>query len=239
MPFRPRRTRKPRKSMRKTRRRAAPIRNLYRYKRYVQDTVLINQPGVGLDWEGKPGTNWKLGTIAPDDNGLYQVGGQMTFQLDDVIQYTEFVQLYDRYKIDKVELTIMPLVNTSYTAQQTSGNQQSGTLPTMYYAVDYDDDSIPSSSIAVLQKSDAKVKRLADPFKITIRPKIATVVNAEGGNVVAGVSKPMFLNCTEDEVNFRGLKFYIRDLNLPDGAAKLNNLIRVQARYTLSFKDPQ
>jgi len=246
MPYRPRRKaavrrRRPaRKSMRRGNRRYAPgaLRNFFKYKRFCEDSTLINtEPGV-VKWVNAQ-SGWTLGAITPDDNGLYQFGGVMKFQLDDVINSTDFSQLYDRYKITGAKITFVPLCNTSYGAVSSTGNSQTGVLPTIITAIDYDDSTAPSSSMELLEKMDAKTYRLDKPMSIYIRsPKTSSTVNAESGPVSAAIGRSGWLNCANDDVNFRGFKFYVRDMFLPS-ADNLNTIVRIHVKYYLSFKDPQ
>lgn len=238
-----------RKPRRVIRRRNAPKRyrsvrktalsNYFKYKRHCDDTTLINNNPGEVKWQDAP-TNWNIGVAGSDDNGLFQFPGVMKFQLNDVIKHGDFTALYDRYKITGVKVTFIPLMNQGYVGQSSSGNTNSATIPTITYAIDYDDSALPLSSMQLLEKMDSKVRRLDRPFSIYIKsPKVAGVVNADSGNVAASFGNFGYANCANDDVNFRGFKFWIRDMALPDPGAKLNSLIRVQTKYYLAFKDPQ
>lgn len=219
--------------------------NTFKYSRYCPDTTLINYQNAGdLQWDAAP-ANWQITTPpVADDNGLYQFGGVMRFQLDDVIDYTNFSALYDRYKITGVKITITPLVNTSYIAITSNGNTQTGALPVMYYAVDYDDSALPGNALDFLTKQDCKQKRLDKPFSIFIRnPKVVVPVSdgTTGTSSLAMAMTPSFINTTVGDVNFRGLKFWIRDFSIPatTSTAHQNSLVRITAKYYMTFKDPQ
>jgi len=241
------RTYKPRSGNRKrrvlrvvrNRRTARGLVNMFKYKRFCADSTLANSEQGVVKWV-QAQSGWDLGSATPDDNGLYQFGGVMKFQLDDVINPTDFTTLYDRYKITGVKLTFIPLSNQGYAGASSTGNQSSATLATMAYSIDYDDSSIPASSLEILEKMDCRIKRLDKPVSIYIKsPKVSTTVNSESGNVSAGIGATGYFNCANDDINFRGLKFYIRDMPLPDATKDMNSLIRVQAKYYLAFKDPQ
>jgi len=234
------RTRKPLRRMRMYNRvRQAALPNIFKYKRYCKDSTLINTDPDNIKWVDAQ-SGWSLGTISPDDNGLVQFGGVMKFQLDDVINPTDFTALYDRYKITGVKITFIPLANQAYAALSTTGNSQTSTLPTIVTAIDYDDSGVPNNSLTLLEKMDSKVRRLDKPFSVYIKnPKVSSTVNAESGNVSAVISNAGYINTANDDVNFRGFKFYIRDMYAPDSAGKQNSLIRIQTKYYLKFKDPQ
>lgn len=251
MPYRrARRARKPRRAAPRIRggrnlvRRTA-MRNVFKYSRYCPDTTLINGPLAGnLLWDAAP-SNWEI-TAAPaaDDNGLYQFGGVMRFQLDDVINPGDFSNLYDRYKITGAKITITPLVNTSYVALTSNGNTQTGALPVMYYATDYDDSALPGSALDLLTKMDCKQRRLDKPFSIFVKnPKVVVPVSngTAGATSTAMTMNPGFANTTVPDINFRGLKFYVRDFSIPatSPTAHQNSLVRITVKYFMTFKDPQ
>lgn len=225
--------------------RRAALPNTFKYSRYCPDTTLINGQTAGaLTWAAAP-ANWEI-TAQPggDDNGLYQFGGVMRFQLANVINPSDFSNLYDRYKITGAKITVTPLVNTSYVALTSNGNTQSGSLPVMYYAPDYDDSALPNNALDLLTKMDCKQKRLDKPFSIYIKnPKVVVPVSegTVGGSSLAMTMNPGFANCTVTDVNFRGLKFWIRDFSIPatSPTAQQNSLVRITVKYYMTFKDPQ
>lgn len=221
------------------------LRNTFKYSRYCPDTTFINGPVAGnLLWDAAP-SNWEISPApAADDNGLYQFGGVMRFQLDDVISPADFTNLYDRYKITGAKITVTPLVNTSYVALTSNGNTQTGALPVMYYATDYDDSALPGSSLDLLTKMDCKQKRLDKPFSIFVKnPKVVIPVShgITGTTSTAMTASPGYANTTVTDVNFRGLKFYVRDFSIPatSSSAPQNALVRITVKYYMTFKDPQ
>lgn len=221
----------------------SPIKNYFKYKRFCPDTTIKNTgPGVVV-WDDAR-SNWVLGSPVTDDNGLYQFGGTMRFQLDDVISHSDFTNLYDRYKITGAKVTFIPLANMGYNSSSSSGNSGSATIPTISYSIDYDDSVMPNSSLDILDKMDARVRRLDKPFSVYVKnPKVSLAVDISGGATTAlgALSSAGYFNCANDSINFRGLKFWIRDMDLPDGTAavNLNSLIRIQVKYYVAFKDPQ
>lgn len=215
------------------------IKNYFKYSRYCADTTITNNGVDEVKWVDAP-TNYTLGTVVPDDNGLNQFGGVMSFQLNDVIDKSDFTNLYDRYTVKGAKITFISLSNQGYVGTSSSGNQNSATIPTMTYAVDYDDTTLPTTSLDILEKMDAKVRRLDRPFSIYIKnPKVTSLVYSDTGAVAAGIGSRGFYNCANDNIVFHGLKFWIRDMELPDPTKNLNSLIRVQVKLYLAFKDPQ
>lgn len=212
-----------------------PVRNYYKFKRYVDDSTLINS-GLGtVAWNNKPGVNWAISATSPDDNGLYQFGGSMTFRLNDVLQDNEFISLFDKYKITGCKVTFIPL---SYDAAYVSTGGNSSTVPTLTYAIDTDDALIPGTAGSLLVKQGVRVKRLSKPVSVFIKPRINVGVQGVAGtNELAMSQKSGWINCSYDDVEHFGLKFYMRDMPLPSTGS--NSIIRIQAKYYLALKDPQ
>jgi len=212
-----------------------PVKNYYKFKRYCEDSTLINSGTGTVSWNGKAGVNWSISATSPDDNGLYQFGGSMSFRLDDVLQDNEFISLFDKYKITGVKLTFIPL---SYDAAYVSTGGNSSTIPTMTYAIDTDDVVVPNLASQLLVKQDVRVKRLSKPFSVYIKPRINLSVQAAGGSTDLALSqKSGWLNCSYNDIEHFGFKFYLRDMPLPTTGS--NSLIRVQAKYYIALKDPQ
>lgn len=215
---------------------------VHKFSRYCNDTCITNTTPNAVFWDAAP-QNWSLGVVQPDDNGLNQFGGAMKFQLADVVDTVDFTRLFDRYKLDMVKVTLMPLMNQGYGGFSSTGNVQTTTIPTLMTAIDYDDASVPNSSTVLLERQNCKSYRFDKPVTVTIRnPKILQDVQ-QGDAIVSSISamttSPKYLDCNDIEVNHFGLKFYLRDYLLPDGALKLNSLVRIRCKYFLSFKEPK
>jgi len=244
----PRTVRKYRKRPTGMRRKLGLNPRTHNFARSTRDSVIINGPGFGqLAWSSAP-LNWQIGTPAPDDNGLWQFGGSMRFQLADVINTVDFTTLFDRYKLNKVVVSIMPLMNMAQSiTSAATGNTQSSCLPTLVTAVDYDDSNIPALSDELLERSNCKSFRLGNKvIRLTINnPKVLQAVQqGDPGalTTVTAVSKPApYLDCVQEEVNHYGLKFYVRDFALPPGTSaptpSSNSLIRIRCKYYFSFKE--
>ena len=250
----PRRYRAPYKKRKMPKRRPKALRRklalnprTHNFARSTRDSVISNGAGFGqVVWNSAP-TNWLIGTPTPDDNNLWQFGGAMKFQLSDVINTIDFTTLFDRYKLNKVVVSIMPLMNTGHNiVSNATGTNQSSCLPTLVTAIDYDDATVPSLSDDLLERQNCKSYRMGGKvINITIRnPKVLQSV-ASGDTTVTQVSAVTkaapYLDCVQEDVNHYGLKFYVRDFALPPGTSSSspssNSLIRVRCKYYLSFKE--
>jgi len=214
----------------------------HNFSRFTNDSVLINSGNTGdLAWSGAP-LNWDIGAVGPDDNGLYQFGGSMKFQLSDIVDPSDFTTLFDRYKLNKVIVYIMPLTGSvGYVENATTGNIRSSAVPTILYAIDYDDAQIPGASQILLERQNCKSRRLNRTIAITINnPKMLSVVQqGDPGTTtqVAAATKTGYLDCAQDDVNHFGLKFYMRDFAIPADENSINTLVRIRCKYFFSFKE--
>ena len=241
-------TRRPRVSRPRALRRKLGLNpRTHNFARSTRDSVVINGPGFGqVAWSSAP-LNWQIGTPTPDDNGLWQFGGSMKFQLSDVINTIDFTTLFDRYKLNKVVVSIMPLMSMGHNiVSSATGTNQSSCLPTLVTAIDYDDATVPTLSDDLLERQNCKSYRMGGKvINITINnPKVLQSV-ASGDTTVTQVSAVTkaapYLDCVQEDVNHYGLKFYVRDFALPAGTSapspSSNSLLRIRCKYYLSFKE--
>lgn len=203
------------------------ISNKYVFKRAGQEQTIMNTgPGtVALTNTGI--TGWALAGTTADANNLYQFGGAFQAQLNQVEQWGDFAQLFDRYKISGVKLKFIPLTNSS---------EVGNAVPMIAYAIDLDDASVPSSYAELNQKYNVHKKRLDKPCSIYIKPRVASSIYS-GLTSGYAVGKPMYIDCNDPGVPHYGLKYWIRDMSL--GSTTTNTVVRIETTYYLSLKDPQ
>jgi len=241
------RRRKPAYKKRRAAKRASRANpTVHNFARSTRDTCLTNGNFGQVAWVNAP-INWEIGNPTPDDNGLFQFGGSMRFQLADVINTIDFTALFDRYKLNKVVVSIMPLMNTGHAIISSgTGNTQSSILPTLVTAIDYDDSVVPTLADELLERSNCKSYRMGDKvINITIKnPKMLLAVQEGDPGAVTTVNavtkSASYLDCAQDEINHYGLKFYVRDFALPNNPGTpplVNSLIRIRCKYYFSFKE--
>lgn len=201
--------------------------NKFVFKRAGSEQTFMNTgPGtVALTNTGI--TGWALGSTSADANNLYQFGGAFQGQLNQVQAYTDFVSMFDRYKISGIKLKFIPLTNSS---------EVGNAVPMIAYAIDLDDASVPSSYAELNQKYNVHKKRLDKPCSIYIKPRVASSIYS-GLTTGYAVGRPMYIDCNDAGVPHYGLKFWIRDMSL--GATTTNTVVRIETTYYLSLKDPQ
>lgn len=178
-------------------------------------------------------------TTYPDANGpnlIVETGSDQnlayTFKLDNVVNPTDFTNLYDQYRINKVELMLEPLWDQ---AGNGSGLNQNRRIRVVR---DYNDATPLTQEDDYLEYANCKSyfpwsKR---GIKIVLYPKIANVVENVGGAASAYTlmnSNRVWLNIAEDEVPHFGLKIFIPGSMAPTSL----QMFTVRAKYWLSFKN--
>jgi len=156
-----------------------------------------------------------------------------------VPSYTEFVNLFDEWKIDYVKIKMM---YTSNVVNQTVANPayQNITLPTIQMAVDTNDDVPPTSSNDLLQYQNLQT-RLFDtngPQYIQLKPK--AVIATEAGNVLAsGYATNYGGWCSTNSAgtDWMGLKIFA-DLSGNATATHMGDFV-FYITYGLKFRGPK
>lgn len=164
--------------------------------------------------------------------GYYDVGVTQWFQMSDLPSYTDFTNLYDRYRITGVKLQITYLDNNA------AVNGLS-VLPVLNYAIDYDDNSVVASESAIQEKQDCKTKVLLanKPISIFIKnPRVQSAVLNNAGTFDAALLSKGYVNCSYPTTKHNGIKFWISSIY---SNASSQCAIRIVPTYYLSLKDPQ
>lgn len=198
------------------------------YRRKTQNKVhsYIRWCDKDTQYPGANGPNVILETGSPH-NLAY------TFKLDNIVNPSDFTNLYDMYRINKVTLYLE--------AQQlANANQYATGMPAKKIRVvhDWNDANTLSNEDEYLEYSNCKAySSNRSTIAIVLYPKINNVVENVGGQTNAYTSmnsNRIWLNIADDEVPHFGLKIFI-----PSGLCTVNDtpLYRVRAKFHLSFKN--
>lgn len=174
-----------------------------------------------------PGTN---GPSVIAEQGIDQ-NLAYSFKLDNVVNPSDFTNLYDMYKINKVVLYLEP------TSNQTNAPNAAPTNVSIRVVHDYNDANPLTQEDDYLEYSNCKSYRpiRSGAIRITLYPKINnTVENAGGTNAFTSfASNKVWLNIADDEVPHFGIKMFI-----PANITTVNSTIfKVRAKFHLSFKN--
>lgn len=186
---------------------------IYRFKRSVDGATI----------------NTGLSRIITQGAGLQHFG--FYFTLADVPGSTEFTSLFDQYRINKVVMRFMPMINVN-NVQPVAG--ASVTNPgLMGTVIDHDDVSTLATITDYEQYQTWKCQPAISLRTHTrvIRPRIA--VGAYAGAFTSYANTKGWIDCGSPNVQHYGLKFYMDAY----GNANAAQTYQVMATYYLSFRD--
>lgn len=151
------------------------------------------------------------------------------FTLQGLPNYTDFTNLYDRYTIDKVELVFI-LVNVPEAAAVANAF-----YPTLYFAFDPDDATVPASSTELLDRANLQILQFSPSQRsITrvIQPRLATAVYRGVATAGYAVAPPgTFVDMSSPDVQFFGAKMWVANYNSTSTPnARINVYHRVHFR---------
>lgn len=146
------------------------------------------------------------------------------FQLSNCVNASDFVNLYDRYKINKIQLFLEPRLN------QTAGPVAYPQNKKIRVVHDYTDNLPLTGEDDYLEYANCKSYNPISgrTIKITLYPKI---LNTVLGGFTTQSSKNQWLSTADDDILHFGLKMFIPQNISSDG----NQLFTVRAKYWLSM----
>lgn len=203
--------------------------------RRVGVKTLIYVNGVGsITSSGDPGADSgiQLSTVYTDTiTNFYQFGWSHHFRLQNVLQSSDFTNLYDKYKIVGVKYRI-------YYHQNQASVQGAQMLPLMHYTLDSDDGVAPSNLSTISSKGDCKTKVLGSQqyIQMYIRPKVAGAVYQFGVSTAYDVEKSKWINSTYPAVEHYGVKTWVNNVYM---AAGVNTAISIEPVYYIACKESQ
>ncbi len=154
---------------------------------------------------------------------------------------SEFVNLFDRFRIREVEITIVPSASVALSQSVAIGAYQTTVLPIVQWAHDYDDYSPPTSSNDLCQRNDVKFLRFDDITKLKCKPRLSSVVGIVGGVSTAGVAQSREEWCSTSsngqDTIWNGIKLYSEPLATSPGVMVQN--FYMYTTITFEFKTPR
>lgn len=166
------------------------------------------------------------------------------FNLQNILNLNEFTNLFDSYRIDKVQLKIMPYA--SVMAAGTASVGVEGLSPIAHYVIDHDDNTVPTASevgIAQLHEyAGYKRKRvLNDGVTITFKPSAQGIVfdqEATNSMIVASELKhSTWFDSAAPGVDHYGLKMIFEAVTPSANQREVH--LRCETTYFLTFKTPR
>lgn len=146
----------------------------------------------------------------------------INFSLNDLPNYSEFTALFDVYKINAVKLQFIP----QQTQSVSLGSINNPDNVRFFSAIDYTDDSAPSSVDELRQYATVKCTSI---FKTHTRyinkPKILDSVSS---------SRSPWISTSSPSTNYYGLKVAIEPM---DSSTTLAMSFQGEAKYYFAFKN--
>lgn len=205
-------------------------RRVIRRRRYIKK--IANRVHKFVRWADKDTTYGTYGPNAINETGADQ---HLTYQfkLDNVTAPTDFTNLYDMYRVDKIQLFLEPRFGTS-SEYYNNLNVISNRLRVVH---DYTDATPLSNEDEYLQYASCKSYIPTRLVRITLYPSVNNVIENVGGAVNGFTSMKagrQWFNIDTDEIPMFGIKMFI-----PGGILNASdvNLFKVRAKFWLSFKN--
>lgn len=132
------------------------------------------------------------------------VGTAFQFKLGDLTNYSEFVNLFDQYRIKAVKFTIVPTFNGNDITNQL-------TMSSFHSAIDHNDVNPPTAVTDLMQYDTYKRSRMSRGHKRYFATSIAAPANASGNSYITSWNRWINTSTvgTGDEVNYLGLKMWL------------------------------
>lgn len=168
----------------------------------------------------------------------------VAFALNNVVNHTEFTNLFDQYKICMVKINISYNHNSaevpkSSAAPPPGDNSIYQSIPILHYAVDHDDNNALTSLDQLLQFGNYRKASLIRPVKIVLKPCVAAMTYRGVASTGYG-AKRMWIDAGNDDVPHYGLKFIVDGGfgRVMDGATDVTiGRICIQTTYYIACKD--
>lgn len=155
-----------------------------------------------------------------------------------VPNYTEFGSLFDKYRIDKVDI----YYTSSWDSNNGSGGVQLFYGPAVAYTIDTDD-ALSTSASDLMQFAKCKYTQLSNQrsrnLLASFRPEPNIPTYTAGGTIAgsAGAPKDLWLDAATPAIEHYGFKMAIDQLNTTTQANSDWTQIQFQVRYHISMKD--
>jgi hypothetical protein len=219
--------------------RALTTNTIYRFSRTANTLIGVNSfagftnttgstvYGLGLGIGFSLGTTYFYGST----------GSNFTATLPNV---SEMVALFDRFKIERVTVRIVPSFNVLGAQVTAVGTAIGAAIPICQEAVDFDDANAPTSTGDLLQRNDLKIFRFDKERVRTLRPRASMAVSLGAGSTgVAAQSTDNWIDTTaagQDAIHY-GLKYWTESMATTPGYQ--TGYLMVYVDYDLAFSVPR
>lgn len=152
-----------------------------------------------------------------------------TFKLDNVPNVSDFTALFDQYKMTKIELFFKLMQDPS------AQNNAQSWYPTMYYCVDHDDATAPTSINDLLQhgRTQQRIMKPNSYIKVVIKPAVLFEVARGTGTTTVSPQWNQWIDMAHVDTLHYGLKYaFDNSFNINP-----NYSVEVFAKYHFACRD--
>lgn len=139
-----------------------------------------------------------VGTPISSQTTTLYGGYVLTF--DQLPNYTEFTNLFDLYRINKVLIKFIP-------NQSESSVGAAKAIPEFFSCIDFTDGTAPTSINQILEYANMKITRGIYTHKRTYTPSTVDYVNATAGANAGNPTWKQWLSTSSSSVSMYGLKY--------------------------------
>lgn len=169
-------------------------------------------------------------------------GAAVNFQLQKIVNPTEFSALYDRYMITRVIAHVQLITNPDAVVPTNSSippttQQVTNWYPTFWYCADYDDDNTPSlDDLKQRTKTKCFVLRPNKMYKIAIKPAVNVQTYATAVATGYAPKWNTWIDMAQLTVPHYGLKCVV-DTNGLDPNDTYPFVVKIRYKYYFTCKD--
>lgn len=134
--------------------------------------------------------------------------GSIQFALVDLPSATDFTNLYDQYRFNKVVVKLIPkFTEVGYNA----GSSNNANCQQIHSVLDFDDNSAPTSINQLCEYQSHKMTRGNQMHTRILVPKVQSTVLVGGAGVTASAAprSKQWLDCDQNSIAHRGVKLII------------------------------
>lgn len=182
--------------------------------------------------------NTSPSVVSIGDGTITQFNNNHVFTLGAVVNATEFQQLFDQYRIDKVVVTYQLVNNPDANNSLNSLTlvNQSNWYPTVWSVADYDDNA--ATNISEMKERIGVKNRILKPnqkMKFVVKPKV--LVQTYRTAVSSGYApKSLFVDMTNQDVPHYGLKTVIDFAGIPPASSQQYKILQ-EFKYYFTCKN--
>lgn len=159
-------------------------------------------------------------------------GGQgFSFQVSDLPNITEFENLYDQFRINKVKFQLIPRFSESSIVGTTSSPTSQMGLGNLWSVIDYDDKNVPTNVTDLLQYQTLKRTQFNKTHTRAFVPACTPEIYSTGVTTTYGIKKRQWIDMAAPQTQHYGVKVWY-DGN-PGTATIVYDLV---VMYNVSFK---